>query len=81
MKTIGKVLPGILGGVGGLLVGKLFKKPKAPASQRAAQRDDVADRINQDDERLKRRGSLADILTGDSGAEAAPASAKQLLGA
>lgn len=76
MKTIGRVLLSPLGYAAGL-----FKKPKKPpVAQRPATRDDVATRISQEDEMLKRRGSLADILTGDSGAEAAPASAKQLLG-
>lgn len=59
----------------------VFKKPKAAAAPMApAARDDTLRAIAQEDALSKRRGGAADILTGAGGAEAGPASAKDLLG-
>lgn len=58
----------------------LFKKPKAPKALPAPGRDDTLRSIAQEDALAKRRGGAADILTGVGGAEAGPASAKDLLG-
>jgi hypothetical protein len=59
----------------------VFKKPKAAKpTQAAAARDDTLRSIAQEDALAKRRGGAADILTGAGGAEAGPASAKDLLG-
>lgn len=58
----------------------LFKKPKIPSALPTATRDDTLRSIAQEDALSKRRGGAADILTGAGGAEAGPASAKDLLG-
>lgn len=58
----------------------LFKKVKPPSPLPVAQRDDTLRAIGTEDALMKRRGGAADILTGAGGAEAGPASAKDLLG-
>ncbi len=55
------------------------KRPKLPASTPIPTRSDAAEVARLDAIR-SRRGGAADFLTGAGGAEAAPASAKELLG-
>lgn len=78
-----KAATNLIGGVvGGGLLRSIFKKKKTeePKVARVAQRDDVADRIRKGDALRQRRGSAADLMTGTSGAEAAPAGIVSLLG-
>lgn len=58
----------------------LFNRPKPPDPLPTATRDDTLTMIGREDTLSRRRGGAADILTSARGAEAAPASAKQLLG-
>lgn len=74
MKVIGGILSAPFKAVG------LLKKPKIPSPLPTATRDDALRAIAQEDARGKRRGGAADIITGASGAEAGPGSAKDLLG-
>lgn len=67
------------GGLFGALVKSIFKKPKTPEQIKPVTRDDARDRAAADQELLRRRGGAADILTGNSGAEA-PAGSKITLG-
>lgn len=62
------------------VAGALTKKPKVPGAARTPQRDDVADRMADEAQRLKRRGGAADLITGVKGAEAATGGVKSLLG-
>lgn len=75
LKTFGKVMVSPLGAAVGL-----FKKPKIPAPTPIAVRDNIRVQQIAEDRLLKRKGGLADILTGASGAEPAPTGAKALLG-
>lgn len=54
---------------------------KLPAPTATVKRDDIVDQIATEDVLRRRRGGVADIMTGSSGAEAAPtATGKQTLG-
>lgn len=58
----------------------LMPKPKIPDPTPVVTRDDAIDQIQEDDERLRRRGAGANMLTGSTGAEATTAGGKTLLG-
>lgn len=75
IKSVGKALISPLGAAVGL-----FKKPNIPAPTPVATRDNVRIQQIAEDRMLKRRGGLADLLTGANGAEPAPIGAKALLG-
>lgn len=78
MKILSTALP--FGGLG-LLAG-LLHKPKAPPPVKPVTVDQAAQAAARQDELLRRRGGAADIVTGASGAEAAPAATgKTTLGA
>lgn len=68
-------LPAIFGAVG-----LAAKTPKVPKPLPIATRDDARGLAERERELSRRRGGAADILTGTSGAEAGPGSAKELLG-
>ncbi len=79
-RTVDKILPF------GLFGNRLFKKSKPPAAApetfapRPITRNDAVDARMLDDERRRRRGVGANILTGSSGAEAQTSGGKVLLG-
>lgn len=81
MSAVGKAIISPIGAALGL-----FKKPKPPAVApdvavpRPITRNDAVDARMRDDERRRRRGLGANILTGSSGAEARTAGGKVLLG-
>lgn len=74
MAFIGKIFRPILKAVG------LVSSPgKPPAALPSLQRDDAVAAAEANDERLRRKGGAADILTGSGGAEA-PTTGKTSLG-
>lgn len=81
MSGLGKVLLSPVGAAIGL-----FKRPKVPSPAqsvlmpRGITRNDAVDARMRDDERRRRRGVGANILTGSRGAEATTAGGKVLLG-
>lgn len=74
MKLPGKIIGGFF-----KAIGLVPKRPKMPAPLPVPTRSNAAERARIDALR-SRRGGAADFLTGSGGAEAAPASAKELLG-
>lgn len=74
MKLPGKIIGGLF-----KAVGLVPKRPKLPTPVPVPTRSTAAD-IARIDALRSRRGGAADFLTGLGGAEAAPASAKELLG-
>lgn len=64
IKSIGGML------LGGLL-GGIFGHHKPPKALPIPSRDDARAQIDREDELRRRRGASADILTGNTGAEAA----------
>jgi len=74
MKAVGNVIGSVF-----KAVGLVPKRPKIPKPVPIPTRSDAAS-IARIDALRSRRGGAADFLTGTSGAEAAPASAKELLG-
>lgn len=82
--AVGSILP--LGAIG--IASKLFSKPKKAAvtppptidMPRGITRNDAVDAAMRDDERRRRRGMGANLLTGPMGAEASTAGGKMLLG-
>lgn len=51
-------------------LGLIPKIPKPPLPLQPVTRDDARDRATRDDELARRRGGLADVITGAGGAEA-----------
>ncbi|QJQ31816.1 hypothetical protein GV829_04605 [Sphingomonas lacunae] len=78
MKALGKVGKALVSPLGAAV--GVFKKPKIPAPTPVATRDNVRMSQIAEDRMLKRRGGLADLFTGATGAEPAPVGAKALLG-
>ncbi len=74
MKLPGKIIGGLF-----KAIGLVPKRPKVPAPIPVPTRSDAA-LIARIDALRSRRGGAADFLTGSEGAEAAPMSAKELLG-
>lgn len=77
MKSFGKIVGG------GLKMLGVIKKPKAPKESAAmppaaARRDEIRDDADRLDELRRRKGGLADIMTGSGGAEAGGGKRSQL---
>jgi hypothetical protein len=67
-------------GVGGLLLGKLLKKPKPPKSLPTVTRDQAKENFLANDRYGQRKGFAANILSGSGGAESSQGTKKLLLG-
>lgn len=82
MAFIGKILKSAFGVFGGLLgIGKKKKAPEQPSMLPTATRDDARAMVDRDDALRRRKGSAADqILNGSTGAEAAIAPGRLVLG-
>lgn len=82
MAFIGKILKSAFGIIPGLLgIGKKKKAPVQPAMLPTATRDDARAMVDRDDALRRRKGSAADqILNGSTGAEAAIAPGRLVLG-
>lgn len=81
-KGVGKVLLSPIRLVG-KAIGGLMPKPKksdAPKPLASATRDDARIIRDQEDELRRRKGGLADVITGTSGAEPASSGGKTTLG-
>jgi hypothetical protein len=76
MSVFGKVL----GGVAGLLMPSLVKKPKQPVAQPVATRNEAREAAMRSDALTRRAGYAANVVTGSAGAEAPRGAAKVLLG-
>lgn len=79
MSAVTKIPGQILGGIGSA-VGSLFSTPKAPEMAPLPTRDDVEVQAGELRRLRQRRGSGANQLLGDSGAEAATQPVKRLTG-
>jgi hypothetical protein len=66
--------------VGGTVLAATAPHPKAPVALQQATIDDAAQQQNTQDELAKRRGGVADILTGSGGVLPPGAGQKLLLG-
>lgn len=80
MSFIGKIAKNALfGGLVGLGIDLFKKKPKASGLPPQASRDDARALADREAELARRRGAAGDIITGNTGAEAASGSIGRLV--